>query len=293
MGSRKFIPLLILLLSGLSMFGQQSVDSAKINTVLFRISNKDSGRSSYLFGTHHAFGKEFFDSIVKANQALGSSDLLIKENLNLPGRMAEDIINQRTEITNWKKYLDKNDLAFVENLFATSPTDFRKMTPTELYVFLNRHFKQEICLNKNPTDTSLSLDDYISSIAVKKNIEVLGLETTEEQIHIINKDVEAMPRRNHKRRLANIIEKLRSRNANSCEETSWYARMEMDYQFDEPCRNRLVLTDRNAKWMETIQEKLQSNSCFIAVGLSHLMYDCGLIVQLEELGYIITSVELK
>jgi len=53
------------------------------------------------------------------------------------------------------------------------------MTPTELYVFLNRHFKQQVCLNKSAKDTSLSLNDYISSKTIEQNIELFGLEKCE------------------------------------------------------------------------------------------------------------------
>lgn len=267
-------------------------DSA-INTVLFKVTSFNNNHVSYLFGTHHAFGKIFFDSLTIANQALASSELLIKENLNIPGEMAEDIINRRSEITQWKKYLSKEDLTYIDNLFTTSPTDYYKITPTEMYVFLNRHFKQQVCLNKGTDDASLSLDDYIASKAVEQNIELYGLETTEEQINLINKDVEGMPRKNHKRRLSNIIEKIKVRNTNDCQETNWYSEMAVDYQMNVPCRNSLILTDRNNKWMKKICDLLEEKNCFVAVGLSHLMYGCGLINQLTELGYTITPIEVK
>ena len=268
-------------------------DSDSINTVLFQVTSSNNNHVSYLFGTHHAFGKVFFDSLTIANQALASSELLIKENLNIPRETAEDIINRRTKITQWKKYLSKEDLTYIDNLFAKSPTDFNKMTPTEMYVFLNRHFKQQVCLNKNANDTSLSLDDYIASKAVEQNKELYGLEKTAEQIDLINKDVAGMPKKTHKGRLSNIIEKIKTKNVTDCEETSWYSQMKMDYQINAPCRNALMLTDRNDKWITKISDLIEKKDCFIAVGLSHLMYDCGLINQLKELGYTITPVEVK
>jgi uncharacterized protein YbaP (TraB family) len=289
-----FVAFVLLLMS---QFGVAQIKSKKgsdsINTVLFKVTSSNNNHVSYLFGTHHAFGKVFFDSLTKAKQALASSDIVIKENLNIPGETAEDIINRRTEITQWKKYLSKEELPYIKNLFATSPTDFNKMTPTEMYVFLNRHFKQQVCLNKNPDDTSLSLDDYIAMKAVEQNIELYGLETTEEQINLINIDVEGMPRKNHKRRLSNIIKKISTKNINACEETNWYSQMDMDYQMNTPCRNALMLTDRNDKWMKQIKDLIEKKNCFIAVGLSHLMYECGLINQLTELGYTITPIEVK
>ena len=290
---RVITTLLFLLLTSTSLMGQDGNDTLRSKTVLFKITNPHSNKTSYLFGTHHAFGKSFFDSLTSANQALASCDLLIKENLNIPGEMAEDIINRRTSKTNWAKYLSNEDLTFIKNLFATSPTDYNKITPTEMYVFLNRYFKQQVCLNKSASDTSLSLDDYISSRAIEQNIALYGLETTEEQIDLINKDVEGMPRKNHKRRLANIIDKISTKDSSYCEETNWYSNMDIDLKYHEPCRNSLLLTDRNNKWMGDIRDKIAANNCFIAVGLSHLMYECGLINQLKELGYTITPITVK
>jgi uncharacterized protein YbaP (TraB family) len=268
-------------------------DPDLFNTILFKVTSPENDHVSYLFGTHHAFGKAFFDSLTKAKQALASSSLLVKEHLNIAGETAEDIINRRTEITPWKNYLDKDDLSYIKNLFANSPTDHNKMTPTEMYVFLNRYFKQQVCLNKTADDTSLSLDDHIASKATEQNMELYGLETTEEQINLINKDVEGMPRKSHKKRLSNIIEKIKIKNADYCEETDWYLQMKVDYQLDTPCGNSLLLTDRNDKWMKKISSIIEKKNSFIAVGLSHLMYECGLINQLTELGYTITPIEVK
>lgn len=269
------------------------ISTDTLNTVLFKVTSSKNNNVSYLFGTHHAFGKSFFDALVNANQALETCELMIKENLNISGHLAEDIINSRTSKTKWHKYLKKDDLIFVQNLFASSPTDFNKMTPAEMCSFLNRHFKQQVCLEKAPADTSLSLDDYIALKAKQKNIKLFGLETTEEQIELINKDIEGIPRRNHQRRLSNIIDKIRTKNNNDCAETNWYNRMKIDYQLNKPCRNALVLTDRNNKWIRDIKVFLEKDNCFIAVGLSHLMYKCGLINQLKELGYTITPIKVK
>lgn len=69
--------------------------------------------------------------------------------------------------------------------------------------------------------------------------------------------------------------------------------MEIDYQWKSPCRNVLMLTERNEKWIRRITEFLETNNCFIAVRLSHLMYECGLITQMKEQGYLITPNKIK
>ena len=69
-----------------------NLNDGKFNTIMFKISSDKNDKISYLFGTHHAFGKAFFDSLPEANKALSASEVLLKENLNVPGQMAQDII---------------------------------------------------------------------------------------------------------------------------------------------------------------------------------------------------------
>jgi len=260
---------------------------------MFKINHPNSSGTSYLFGTHHAFGKAFFDTLEQAKEALIACDILVLESMEKEGHSVEDIINGRTSTTPWEKYLDKRDFEFLKDLFAHSPTDFQKLSPTEMHVFLMRHYRQEVCLRRAASDSSLSLDNYIGEIEQGNNLEILGLETPEEQLELINKDVQGMPRKVHKKRLSGVIHKIRTSDGSGCSETDWYAKMEIDYRLDKPCANSLMLTNRNANWMQTLTELLNSKSCFIAVGLSHLMYDCGLINQLMNQGYVVEPYALK
>ena len=270
-----------------------SIDSLKTHTVLFRITHPDLQHDSYIFGTHHAFGKAFFDSLRHAAEALASSSLLIKENLNLPGHLALDIINRRSPTTKWQKYLGHDDYGYILSLFSSSDLDFDKMTPAELFAFLSRFYKERICLGKDPSDPHLSLDDYIGQLAREKQLEVAGLETTEEQLELINKDIEGMPRNVHRKRLAAMIARIQAGTRDNCSEIDWYRNMDFDFKLAEPCTNALVLSDRNQRWMVQIQEYLTTRTCFIAVGLSHLMFECGLLNQLSGLGFVITPIRVK
>ncbi len=262
-------------------------------TIFFEVTSPENDHVSYLFGTHHAFGESFFDSLYIAKRKLLESDILIKENLNIPGHLMEDIINKRNKITKWSKYLDKKDYRYVEEIFSNSEVDLHKVTPTELNVILSRVYRIKVCKSKTSTDPHDSLDDSIAGIAKKNNLEVIGLETTEEQLELIRKDVAGMPRKVHKKRLARLIERMRSGNTNHCPEIETYIKMDYDYKLDQPCQNKLILTDRNNNWMPVIENHLKTNNCFIAVGLSHLMFDCGLITQLKERGFKVTPIPVK
>lgn len=268
-------------------------DTLKTNTVLFKVTHPYFQNVSYLFGTHHAFGKPFFDSLKFAENALLSSDVLIIENIISPGHLAVDVINERTSATKWKKYLDDDDYQFVLNLFASSNLKFDKMTPAELFAFLSRHYKEEVCIGKESTANYFSLDDYIASLAQDHRIDVIGLETTEEQLDLINSDVKGMPRKVHKKRLSGMIARIKSESRDLCAEVDWYRNMDFDFRLNQPCQNALVLTDRNERWMVDLQDYFKSKNCFVAVGLSHLMFECGLINQLTKQGYIIEPVRIK
>ncbi len=268
-------------------------DSLITNTVLYRVTHTESGHVSYLFGTHHAFGKPFFDSLRFAGEAVRSSGMLIKENLNIPGHLAEDIINQRSSATKWKRYLDRENEAYIRGLFSSSNLQFDKMTPAELFAFLTRYYKEQVCIGKDPDATYFSLDDYIETVARQHQLEVVGLETSEEQVFLINEDVKGMPRKVHKRRIENMIHRLRTESVDHCAEIDWYRNMDFDFRFDQPCQNALVLTDRNENWMVQLRAYLSSENCFVAVGLSHLMFECGLIRQLADSGYQIESIPVK
>jgi uncharacterized protein YbaP (TraB family) len=50
---------------------------------------------------------------------------------------------------------------------------------------------------------------------------------------------------------------------------------------------------KETKWIKAIDDFLKKENCFIAVGLSHLMYGCGLINQLAKLGYTVTPIKVN
>lgn len=267
--------------------------STTVNTIFFKITSPDSQHTSYLFGTHHAFGSAFLDSLEPVFIALASTDVFISETRNDSGVTSNDIINNRREITHWRKYLSRKDEFYARSLLAKGGVDFDRLTPTELNVVLHRVYAIRNCKAKPLTDTTTSLDDYLGSLAKQAGMTRFPLETAQEQLELIRKDVDGMPRKVHRRRLRRLISALQLEEATGCAEVERYRQMEYNYQWSTPCTNSLVLTDRNNEWMKELLPLLGANDCFIAVGLSHLMFDCGLINQLREHGFTVIPVNLN
>ena len=271
---------------------QHILENSDYNTIFFEVTHPESNNVSYLFGTHHAFSKSFFDTLDIPKEKLKESNMVILESIDIPGQNSEDIINARMKTTNWKKYLSQEDLIYTQDLLQKGPVNFNKLTPTELYVTLARVYNIKVCATRTDDDSNLTLDGYIGSIAKQNNATTIGLETVKEQLEIINKDVAGMPRKVHKKRLSSLINLLRNNTkTRRCEDSETYKNQEFTYNLEDECQNNLMLTDRNNKWMQTIPEKMMNNNCFIAVGLSHLRFKCGLITQLSEKGFIIKPIK--
>ncbi|MEQ9098308.1 MAG: TraB/GumN family protein [Imperialibacter sp.] len=262
-----------------------------LHTLLFRIVSPNGATESYLFGTHHAFSKSFFDTLSNTRAKLMAAEIVITESDPEPGHTANDIVNARTSETQWSKYLTKADLAYLREHLHDSPTNFEKLRPEELYAALNREYTINACNTRTAADPNLSIDEYIGFLAKQAGKRVIGLETADEQLELIRKDIEGMPPKVHKKRLSRLIQLIKSGgNSQICEATDMYRQMAFDYRLTEPCFNSLILTDRNTRWLEKIVGDLQSSSCFVAVGLSHLQFECGLISQLREGGFVVEPI---
>lgn len=258
-------------------------------TILFAVTTPDGAHTSYLFGTHHAFGESFLDSLPMVQEKMLLCSDLIVESIQSAG----DLVNARNSTTDWSRYLDKVDLAYVRDVFAAGTVDLERLTPAELHATLMRYHAIRICGARQPGDTASTLDGVIMARAARHGLELMGLEFAADQLVLLNKDVEGMPRKVHKRRLAAAVERIRSGNTSGCTEVERYARMDWDLRLSEPCGNALILTDRNTRWMPRIVHRMSQHDCFVAVGLSHLMFQCGLIEQLRGLGFHVVAVPLR
>ncbi len=260
-------------------------------TILYKVSHPETEVESYLFGTHHAFGKTFFDSLTAANKALESCTILYTET-DSDQLTSTEIINQRSHETEWKKFFNKKELEYLDSLFSVSEVPMVKLSPAELYTVLNRKYNERVCLAKSEGDGYISLDDYIKEKSRQLGMKLEGFESPALQLEFINRDLEGMPLKVHKKRLKRMLKLLHSENPENCGDVGWYSRMDYQLNLEKPCTNALMLTNRNDHWMKTIVPEISKNSCFIAVGLTHLMFDCGLISQLRTQGFLVEAVPI-
>ena len=56
---------------------------------------------------------------------------------------------------------------------------------------------------------------------------------------------------------------------------------------------KILLDDRNYKWMQQLPRLMQEKSLFVAVGALHLVGESGLVKQLQSKGYTVTPVNIN
>jgi uncharacterized protein len=270
-------------------------DSFSQNTILWRISDSTTHHVSYLVGTFHQFGSSFVDSFPQIATQLRRSELAIFESVDNE-KTAIQLINQRPDNPKTVRLLNKRKFRSLRALTQRWRVSPYKLTPTEINLKLQQSLNQVICQTAKPSDAFDHFDNYLIHQARQGGVEVMGLESDSLQMAYLSQfaatefDSESIQLM---LKWTEILVK-KDRNAYDCGYADSYRKLEIDYQLGDPCdESDEMIGPRNAKWLPLLVDKLKSHSCFVAVGLLHLCYQCGLIVQMRKAGFVVEEVALK
>lgn len=279
---RKYVILLFLIISS-------DIFLLKVHSqsLLWKISRKDLEASSYIYGTIHIKDKrvlEFNDSVLLAfekcdafaievdlsseNLALLSQKMILPDDLTLKDLFSEE------------EYLLIK--AVVEDLVGVDIMLFNKLKPIAiLSLVMNFQFAN---------DVDVSVDEYFYRKAVAENKEVIGIETIEEQLEVLETIpndyiIDYFKNIDHAKEDMEIIIKLYQ----SAKLEKMLEMMQKDKSMVMIQKN--LLTDRNIKMLERIQAIIGKQSTFIAIGAGHLPGKEGIIYMLNKAGYKIEPVK--
>lgn len=264
-------------------------------TVLWRIKKIDSEKVSYMMGTLHQMGNWFIDEKPIIKELILKSDLVIFESVEDRKEKIVQVMNSRKEDFSYRNFIEKTDLAFLEEYTKDWVVPVSKQKPAELLTKLQQLYVKENCGSIRTTDTSDHMDDYLQQMAVNNNLKIEGLETYADQFDAINNIKEdAFTWDKATEAIHFWVSSLKNKNGNNkiCTSVKEYMKLKFDYQLDIKCGNTTVV-DRNQKWVPKIMEKMDNNNVFLAVGMFHLFGECGLIRQLRNQGYEVEPVPMK
>lgn len=272
----------LLLIAGIT----QAQDSPKENSLLWEISGKGLTKPSYLFGTIHLICPADFslsDSLKTAVSKTGQ--LALEIDMDDPGLMA----------------------AMTQTMFMKGGKSLKDLIPESDYTHLNQFYKDSLkmdlasfgrakpfmmmgplfarILGCEPQSYEMSL----MGLAGKQKMEIIGLETIEDQMAIFD----TIPYDKQAKMLISMIDKLpetktefkalvdlyKEQNLQKLYEQTMQSEFGMDGQ------DEVMLFQRNLKWISRIDKIVHEKPTFIAVGAAHLGGEKGVIALLRKNGF--------
>ena len=260
-------------------------------SLLWKISGKNLKEPSYLFGTVHAiciedmvFTEGMLDAIKNSQQLALEIDITDKD---LPLKMEKGMLmkgNKRLQ-----DLLPPGDYKILSSYFFDSVgidlAGFQQMKPIFLSSFI--YSKLLGCIPQ-------SYESHLSSMAQQQQMEVLGIETVEEQIqvfeHISYKEQAEMLLQTivEYPELAdaywNMIVSYKNQDLNSLYHIINDIKLGMkEYE-------QVMVIDRNQRWIPRIEQMATTKPTFFAVGAAHLPGEKGVIALLKRRGYKVEPV---
>ncbi|RFC55158.1 TraB/GumN family protein [Brumimicrobium aurantiacum] len=278
-----------ILFCSLSVQGQ----SEQSSSLLWEISGKKVKSPSYIFGTMHLIPEKDFLFPETLKKKVASSDILVME----IGGLSEQFKAMQLMMLDSGSMFDpfteaqldsiftygEENLGFTEEMMRMS---FNKMKP---FVLIQLFMKESF--GDNPQSYELTLE----KIAKEHDVEIIGLETIEEQMGFIDN-------LSQEDQVEMVMESIRSKDGGLSETrelTNIYLSQNIDslYNFTtskdiSPEFEENFLIKRNQKWIEPISKIIKKNKAFIGVGAAHLGGPEGVIELLRKEGYTLTPVQL-
>lgn len=293
---KKSIFSLVALLLLLSCNAAPKADNSSL---LWRVSGNGLAQPSYLFGTHHLVPVSFLDSVSGVKDVFESTAQTVGEvDMSNMAQLQMKIMGESVMpagIT-YDSLLPEEDVALLDStltkLLGIGLGQLGTLKPALLSNLISITLYQQYYPSLS---SGKSLDQYFQEEALKRSCPVIGLETTEDQIHVLL-NAQTLERQTellicmikHPELLKEQMDELQvayhSQNIHMLREL-----YEREIPGD-PCpgtdeEKNTLNSDRNVKWLEKLPAIMADKSSFIAVGCLHLPGEDGLIEGLRNLGY--------
>ncbi len=274
------------------------------NSLLWKISGNGLDEPSFLFGTHHLVPVSFLDSISGLEEAFENTKQTVGEldmaNMNEMQMkiMSEAVMPQGVT---YESLISAEDVVLLDsaltNLLGIGLNQFGALKPAMLSNLISLTLYQK---HYPSIANETNIDQYFQMEALNRNRNVVGLETTEDQIEVL------LNTRSLERQAELLMCMVRNQEMvmeqmDEFQDAYYTQNINLLYDLsiketpDDPCpttdeeMNELN-KDRNEKWLEKLPSIMEDKPSFIAVGCLHLPGDVGLIEGLREQGYTVEPV---
>ena len=275
------------------MFGMLQA-SAQDQSLLWKISGNGLEKDSYIFGTIHLLCQDDLNITPAIQNALDDSEQVVLElDFDDPsmtakiqqmamlseGQNIKDLVTEE-EYTTLSEFFQQNIGMPLDNLSMMKP-------------FLLMSMIIPSALECMPGSYELTL----VKLASEADMEVLGLETVEEQMGAID----SFSQEELAEMLLETVENFNETKSEFAEMVTVYKRNDAEALYNlmqESMQetsiedfNEVMLDNRNRVWIERIEGFAREKPTFFAVGAGHLGGEIGVLALLESAGYTLTAIK--
>ena len=267
------------------------------NALLWKIHGNGLRESSYILGTYHLVNNEFLNTLKGCKQALSKTHSVLGELEITPevsSQMMPFMLLEKSTLDSLLNPLQYDSISqFVQDKLGFPMLIFNKMKPIGIYLMLssaemkNSSFIQDF--------NGVPMDIYVQNEAKKNGKDVYALESIQEQADLlfsklsINEQVFMLMEYVRMGDKKNTVENDRMNMCYMMQDLNCLDSLMKSSGFNS-IESDLLLKNRNIRWIPRIEEIINKQSCFIAVGALHLAGENGLIRLLHNKGYTLSPV---
>jgi len=272
-------------------FGLVRAQAPTEASLLWKIEGKNLTQPSYLYGTIHLMcPSDFVLSDTLKGCLKRTEQLTLEIDMDDPGMMMAMMKSMAMqEGKQLKDLLDARDYdrlnVYFKDSVGMSIAPFERAKPFMLMsVLLSR------VLACQPQSYEMSL----MGLAKKQKVEVIGLETVEEQMAVFD----SIPYADQAKMLVTLMDSLPQARQEFGKLVQVYKNQDLaalynltlESDFEMENQQEVLLTDRNKRWIPVIERQMADKPTFVAVGAAHLGGEQGVIALLRKEGYSVMPV---
>lgn len=269
--------------------------------VFWKITGNGLKQPSYLLGSLHVYEGDHLLEQAAVREAFDNSRVFVGELEMTPSAMLELF----TEMlmpgdTTLKDLLSEEDYhrvdTYMQEKMGMGLSFFGRMRPIFLYfLFTTIDEAEKMQAQGDSTISSMHVDAlmdvYLQREARNANKEVRALETVKEQMQALTGSMSLQEQattlaeyvkngkqqKKEKQDVRILIEAYKKQDLKRLDKA-------LRENFDEK-QYRLLIVERNRRWIPKMQAAMQKAPTFFVVGAGHLVGEEGLLAQLQRLGY--------
>lgn len=295
---KKKLSLLFALL-GLTVSSVQAQQPAKIaqqSALLYKISGKDLKKPSYLFGTIHIIcEKDMFPADSLKTYLNQTGQTMLEMNMTDPAVLKKvleaSVIKDGKTV---KELLKPDEYAKLDEVYKSylgisfdALASFKPMISSTVLLTSPK------ILGCQPPQV---YDNFLAQNATSRKVPVIGLESAEQQIAVINSQSMEQQLKglkevaNNPRKSIDSFQKLYKLYLTQDSDALYTLAVS---EMTEPAFSQArFLDDRNVNWIPIIEKSISVTPTFIGVGAAHLGGKKGVVGLLRAKGYTLTPIKL-